>query len=1224
MTASSTNHHPLQTHYSLPNYDPANGESLPLHLIALPPLVDSTNDNTSFKDGSSTTTATTATVDMLAYGGNDGHIYLLPNYYPPPISSSVTRSPTTPILLQTYDDIPRSIAISPNGRRIAIGFDSGDTRIFCYDKTSENGVDKLGMVHHPFVPVGMVDRAIDKVHNDTTNNNDDEESEDENGGGFFTQSQSDSPSSTNTASNTLEGPRCELSIRTLTFDPRSGGGSNNNTNTNEYYYLAIGSESADTPLRIVNVYNEETVKNSVYLEEEGGDVHGGTGVRSVSYTTTNKNGGYSETKVWLTTLGMNGKLNVFDVSSPLSLPEEWEHVHSDFVTVVKPDMGSLGGSDAADKACQVVCGHLTLDKSSGSGRSSGSEGVEVVVLPGKTNVQVRTVPNKWGSSTEEYVECWKKQQFVMDLERGHKDTIVAMAFEPMGGNGCSDLSSRKLVTAARDGKLFLWELTCAEGGGEEGEMVVDGSLVKELSMVRGKTAEQGIPVITSIVWNGDVLYVAHEDGEISIVPVSDDDEDVVAVEEGVEEEEVEATLEDDSVMGGDDVEAKGDVVEESTNVKVNRRVLEDDEDDEPAEQGKSGASKFIDDEADAEDDDNNDFTSNVEKDTAGQNTDDNDDDDKTQPIAEDDVNFDFENHDDRLELGDIPASTNYSFPPLQAAFAPSSTPVGDSRRILCWNHMGVLTLRPDVEIEGNNLVDISFHDNAGLVGGRRPITFTDNVGFILGTLGDEGGLFASDLMEEEEDDDEFEDDGFTAGLSEATRKAVKRSQKKFDTFGKTSDKDWVYALPDGERVLGCATGSGWCGVMTSRRLLRLFTVGGIQGPIIWLPGEPVTIVGRDRFMAVIYHRSMSPMQDGTQLLGYSIIDGVNGTTVSTGDVSALSPGASLTWAGFTETCALTVMDSDGMLSLLARPNNELSSVGNWVPFLDTVGLKKSISDNFWPVEVNGGRLVCVLLRGGKEHPDAARRPVTTTLKLRMPMATCLSMKSGVEEEASVRANIALDQRKLYDDVLVSEGKADSEDIEEEYDMMCRQVDKITLKLFNTFITARKVERALDLANRFHTEKTYDIAIMAADRMNLGRLCEKLEDMKNQKFPPIDEGFGDEDSYDSGMDERRSDRFDDEPKITSRQQLVEMQRISPDALHTPQKGRSGHSTDEETPPAESLKRKFDDDEANNKSSRRRVNPFAKKRLESPAKGIMKMPLSPARPTLSKAKSRPNRR
>lgn len=369
---------------------------------------------------------------------------------------------------------------------------------------------------------------------------------------------------------------------------------------------------------------------------------------------------------------------------------------------------------------------------------------------------------------------------------------------------------------------------------------------------------------------------------------------------------------------------------------------------------------------------------------------------------------------------------------------------------------------------------------------------------------------------------------------------------------------------------------------------------------------------------------MSPMQDGTQLLGYSIIDGVNGRTVATGDVSALSPGASLTWAGFTESCALTVMDSDGMLSLLARPNNESSSFGNWVPFLDTVGLKKSISDNFWPVEVNGGRLVCVLLRGGKEHPDVSRRPVTTTLKLRMPMATCLSMKSGAEEEASVRANIALDQRKLHDDILVSAGKMNSEDVEEEYDMMCRQVDKITLKLFNTFITARKVERALDLASRFHTEKTFDIAITAADRMGLGRLCERIEELKNQKFPPIDEN-SDEESYDSGVGEKRN-RIADEPRITSRQQLMEMQRISPDALHTPQKGRStgdGHSTDEESPPAESLKRKFDGHEAS-KTSKMRVNPFVKKHLESPAKGVMKLPLSPTRPTLSKAKYRQNAR
>jgi hypothetical protein len=68
------------------------------------------------------------------------------------------------------------------------------------------------------------------------------------------------------------------------------------------------------------------------------------------------------------------------------------------------------------------------------------------------------------------------------------------------------------------------------------------------------------------------------------------------------------------------------------------------------------------------------------------------------------------------------------------------------------------------------------------------------------------------------------------------------------------------------------------------------------------------------------------MQDGTQLLGYSIIDGTKGTTVACGDVSAVSPGASLTWAGFTEVCALSVMDSDGVLSMLARQSP--TDVGN--------------------------------------------------------------------------------------------------------------------------------------------------------------------------------------------------------------------------------------------------------------------------------------------------------
>ena len=179
----------------------------------------------------------------------------------------------------------------------------------------------------------------------------------------------------------------------------------------------------------------------------------------------------------------------------------------------------------------------------------------------------------------------------------------------------------------------------------------------------------------------------------------------------------------------------------------------------------------------------------------------------------------------------------------------------------------------------------------------------------------------------------------------------------------------------------------------SRRFLRLFTISGLQGPVLWIPGDPVTVVGRNRFVAVFYHRSVSPMQDGTQLLGYSIFDGLTGAVVVSGEVSALSSGASLSWAGFTDKCALSIMDTDGMLSMLARypSNNSNSGSGNWMPLLDTVGLKKNMNDSYWPVEVHGGKLICVPLRG-RDHPDATRRPVTTALPLRIPLATGLTAK----------------------------------------------------------------------------------------------------------------------------------------------------------------------------------------------------------------------------------------
>jgi chromosome transmission fidelity protein 4 len=160
---------------------------------------------------------------------------------------------------------------------------------------------------------------------------------------------------------------------------------------------------------------------------------------------------------------------------------------------------------------------------------------------------------------------------------------------------------------------------------------------------------------------------------------------------------------------------------------------------------------------------------------------------------------------------------------------------------------------------------------------------------------------------------------------------------------------------------------------------------------MWLKGEPVTIVGRSTFVAVIYHEG-SPLPDGTQKLGYSLFDGLSARLITSGSVSCISNGSKLTWAGFSNDCSLLVMDSDGMLSMLVgmagkdRWPEGSSYSWEWAPMLDTVGLRKSADDNFFPITCQDGKLVCVPLKGGNEYPDAVRRPVTTTLSLRMPVA----------------------------------------------------------------------------------------------------------------------------------------------------------------------------------------------------------------------------------------------
>jgi chromosome transmission fidelity protein 4 len=212
-------------------------------------------------------------------------------------------------------------------------------------------------------------------------------------------------------------------------------------------------------------------------------------------------------------------------------------------------------------------------------------------------------------------------------------------------------------------------------------------------------------------------------------------------------------------------------------------------------------------------------------------------------------NYAGEDNDDEDLLGEDYDGYVESRPLLQAAslpepqppFAPSATPLDLPRRIMCWNHLGTVSYLRDDDGITRNTVDIDFTDAAT----RRPMTFTDNMNFILGSIGEDGAIFASDVTD---DDDREGDDDDDVGklvdglaMSEKTKALVRRSHNKrmhksdakrstgsnvyfhrFETFGPMRDKDWLLTLPDGERATGCACGEGWAAVITRYACLPFF------------------------------------------------------------------------------------------------------------------------------------------------------------------------------------------------------------------------------------------------------------------------------------------------------------------------------------------------------------------------------------------------------------------
>eukprot|EP00536_Pseudo-nitzschia_multiseries_P001771 jgi/Psemu1/283259/fgenesh1_pg.22_\ len=971
---------------------------------------------------------------LLAYGGDNGNVscWIPRDGERDNDTESNTDTQGRFAVVQRYDDAVRCLAVSDDGRRLAVGFDTGKTQIHSFDDDDDGSDDGSDLAPHPSL-------------------------------GYFA------------------GPDLGAPARDMVFLPSGGDASS--------YRLAVASEAG---MFVIDAASREAMERSDrWLEQEARESHDQCGIRGLSVSSMNG------TTV-LASLAMDGRLCLWDVNAPARKLLHRE----DTPCVPKKDVGEIHDADAFDRSCRPVLFCRDVDGSVNENENENDTEL-VIGTPGKLLPCLRVFRT---AATPPRV-LPESAFHASDVERAHVQSIVTLLRGPGG----------LLVTAGRDGRVLVWREKTT-GINQNQWRVVDHYRLESpatdlcLQPNRGDNTTRNETV---------ALFLACADGGLGVVDLS-----------------------------------KHSRQEQSSSFQHTA----DNTTSENTDRSKASSSSKPSDDADSVDGDQTKPAST--KGAAGtmesvNHSDDDEDDDDS--LADDDFV--------RLRLP-LPRNNlaNHHLVPPQPAFSPSSTPLDLTRRFLCWNHLGCVTL-----LQGDNqrnTIDIHFADSAF----KRPISFTDNIHFILGSIGESGGIFASDTKDDDDDNTDDDDDELEGldelNMSERTKQAVRRDRRKrskqssdrskptgssiffyrFETSGLVNrrNKDWHLILPDGERVLGAACGDGWAAAMTSRQFLRFFSPGGNQNQMVWLRGEPVTMVGRGRFLAVFYHET-SPLPDRTQQLGYTLWDATEFRVVSRGTVSCLSKGSSLAWVGFSNDYSLMVMDTDGMLSMLITAGQDadtesLSLHWEWTPVLDTVGLRKSTDDRHWPVTVHDGKLVCIPLKGGNTYPDATRRPVTSMLGLRLPLAKSILSKSSAMEELSVRSNMALSQKKFVREV--ERDSEDAEDLEDEYVALCAQVDKVTLRLFSAMVDAGKLESAFDLTGRLHSEKSYDIAIRIADRQH--KLADEIERAKELKFPVEDTSVCDDE------DPVQNDDYRGSNKMTSRIDGVRSKQISPDSGRTPKR------------------------------------------------------------------------
>nr|XP_060609407.1 WD repeat and HMG-box DNA-binding protein 1 isoform X2 [Anolis sagrei ordinatus] len=392
--------------------------------------------------------------------------------------------------------------------------------------------------------------------------------------------------------------------------------------------------------------------------------------------------------------------------------------------------------------------------------------------------------------------------------------------------------------------------------------------------------------------------------------------------------------------------------------------------------------------------------------------------------------------------------------PRQKPFQAGSTPVHLTHRFMVWNSVGIIRCYNDEE---DNAIDVEFHDTAI----HHAMHLPNSLNHTLADLSREAILLACESTEE---------------------LPSKLHCIHFNSWD--SNKEWTVDMLQGEEVEAICLGRGWAACATSSRLLRVFTIGGVQKEILSLPGPVVTMAGHGEQLLVIFHKGTG--FEGDQNLGIQLIEfGRKKRQVLHGDPLPLSKKSYATWLGFSAEGTPCYVDSEGIVRMLNR------GLGNtWTPVCNTREHCKGKSDHYWVVGIheNPQQLRCIPCKGAR-FPATLPRPAVAVLPFKLPFCQTATDKGQMEEEfwRSVLFH-------NYLDYLSQNGYEHDESVKGH---AVQEQQNLLMKMFALSCTLEREFRCMELAELM-THNATNLAIKYASRSRRLVLAQRLSELAAER------------------------------------------------------------------------------------------------------------------------------